>query len=281
MGSVAISFDVDAMSVWIGSYRVTSAALATRGEFAVPATARILALLDTLAIKATFFVPGHTALAFPSLVDAILEAGHEVGHHGFVHERVSELDPDQEEAILLRGIDILERHLGRPPVGYRSPSFDFTDATPRLLLRHGFRYDSSLMGSDFEPYWVREGDHVATDAPFVFGRPIPIVELPVAWLLDDFPQFEFVRGALTAMKPPSAVREIWWGEYRWFAEHGGEGCFTLTLHPECIGRGHRFVMLRSLLEDMIGDGASFATLGEVAEHWRASQVEPTADARAG
>jgi peptidoglycan/xylan/chitin deacetylase (PgdA/CDA1 family) len=281
MASVAITFDVDAMSVWIGSYRATSAALAARGEFAVPATSRILELLDSLAIRATFFVPGHTALAFPVLVDAIIAAGHEVGHHGFVHERVSELDPAQEEDILLRGIEILERHLGSPPVGYRSPSFDFTDATPGLLLRHGFRYDSSLMGSDFQPYWVRDGDRVATDAAFVFGRPIPIVELPVAWLLDDFPHFEFVRGALTAMKPPSAVREIWWGEYRWFAKHGGDGCFTLTLHPECIGRGHRIVMLRSLLEEMAEDGASFATLGEVAERWRAGQVAPAAGPTAG
>jgi peptidoglycan/xylan/chitin deacetylase (PgdA/CDA1 family) len=222
-------------------------------------------------------VPGHTALAFPTLVDAIVEAGHEVGHHGFVHERVSELDAEQEEAVLLRGISILERHLGRAPVGYRSPSFDFTDATPGLLLRHGFRYDSSLMGSDFVPYWIRDGDRVVVDGPFVFGRPIPIVELPVAWLLDDFPQFEFVRGALTAMKPPSAVREMWWGEYRWFADHGGDGCFTLTLHPECIGRGHRLVMLQDLLGAMIADGASFATLGEVAEDWRAGQVVPPVD----
>jgi hypothetical protein len=137
------------------------------------------------------------------------------------------------------------------------------------------------MGSDFQPYWVREGDRFSADAPYEFGRAVPIVELPVAWLLDDFPHFEFVRGALTAMKPPSVVREIWWEEYRWFAEHGGDGCFTLTLHPECIGRGHRLVMLRALLEDMAADGAHFATLGEVADRWRRGQEAPPNDHAAG
>lgn len=269
--AVALTFDLDALAVWIGSYGATSSGVISRGEIEPIATARILALLDRYDVRSTFFVPGHSALAYPDLIDEIVRGGHELGHHGFVHERVSDLSPEREREVMALGIEILERHTGHRPAGYRSPSWDFTAQTPRLLVEQGFRYDSSLMGSDFTPYWVREGDRFPPDGPARFGATTDVVELPVSWLLDDFPHFEYIRGVLPTMKPPSAVREIWWGEFTYYRTEVMEGCFTLTLHPQCIGRGHRLIMLDQLVADMAQAGARFVTLSQAAGEWRKGQ----------
>jgi peptidoglycan/xylan/chitin deacetylase (PgdA/CDA1 family) len=276
---VALSFDVDALSLWIGSFKATNSSMISRGEFDVPATGRILALLERLGLQATFFVPGHTALAYPELVNAIASHGHEIGHHGFVHERTTELAPGREREVLGRGIEILSSLLGDRPLGYRSPSWEFTEHTPALLVEYGFAYDSSLMASDFEPYWVRSGDRFTADGPYEFGREVPIVEMPVSWVLDDFPYFEFVRGVNQGLRPASDVLEIWTGEFRYFRNRLEGGCFTLTMHPQIVGRGHRMLMLEQLLEEMMQRGAAFVTLERAAAAWKASHTLPTGPAR--
>jgi peptidoglycan/xylan/chitin deacetylase (PgdA/CDA1 family) len=274
MPDVALTFDFDAMSLWIGSFKATSPGVISRGEFAPKGVERVLALLAKHEIPSTFFVPGQTVLAYPDTVRAIVAGGHEVGHHGFVHERVTELSPEREREVLERGIEIIGDVAGAPPVGYRSPSWDFTEQTLDLLVEHGFLYDSSLMGSDFELYWPRTGDVPSPDGPYEFGTEVPVVEIPVSWLLDDFPHFEYVRGGLATMKPPSQVYEIWSAEFDFYAGLDAGGlCYTLTNHPEVIGRGSRIAMLDRLIAAMKETtGVRFATLGTVAAEWKASRA---------
>src|SRR5262245_20634807 len=105
---VALTFDYDAMSNWINSSGGKSPGMISRGEFGPIALSRILALLDSRRVTSTFFVPGHTALAYPDTVKAIHAAGHEIGHHGWVHENPVTLSPDQERRVLERGLEALE-----------------------------------------------------------------------------------------------------------------------------------------------------------------------------
>jgi peptidoglycan-N-acetylglucosamine deacetylase len=272
--SVALTFDFDGISPWLGSLG-GGVGGRSRGEFGPVGVERILALLSRHGVRATFFVPGHTALAFPDSVRAIA-AGHEIGHHGFVHEDVSTLSAEQERAVMVRGLEALDAVVGVRPAGYRSPSWEFTEHTASLLAEHGFAYDSSLMGSDFEPYWPRTGDVATPDEPYVFGTPVPVVEMPVSWMLDDFPHFEYIRGGRgpAAMKPPSQVYEVWWREFEYFARHTESGCFTLTMHPEVIGRGSRLQMLDELIGAMrdLG-GVRFESLAEAAGRWREARSD--------
>src|SRR5579863_10283281 len=97
---VALTFDYDAFSVWIGSIGATSPSMISRGELCPPGVRRILKLLDEYQIKGTFYIPGHTALAYPATVVDIAAAGHEIGHHGWVHENPVTTTPDQERWIL-------------------------------------------------------------------------------------------------------------------------------------------------------------------------------------
>jgi peptidoglycan/xylan/chitin deacetylase (PgdA/CDA1 family) len=265
--TVCLTFDFDAMSVWLGGSAHVTPALLSRGEFgARVAVPRILELLHRYDIQATFFTPGHTVESFPKAVAAIVEAGHEMGHHGYGHEDPSTQTPAEERASLERGLTVLEAVTGQRPQGYRSPSWDYSDVTLSLLVEHGFVYDSSLFADDFTPYRPRLGDVVSKDRPLQRGEPAPIWEFPVHLSLDDWPHFTAnfspYRVGLSA---PSKVFEIWAAEFDYMRAHAPGGVLTLTMHPQVIGRGHRMAMLERLIEHLAARGARFARLIDVAQ----------------
>jgi peptidoglycan/xylan/chitin deacetylase (PgdA/CDA1 family) len=273
---VALTFDFDACCVWIGTLGATSPSMISRGEFGPIGLRRILDLLDQHSVKSTFFIPGHSALAFPEPTRMIQAAGHEIGHHGWVHENPAGLTPDQERVAMERGLEALDRVAGVRPVGYRSPASDNSPSTIPLLLKYGFNYQSSLMGSDFEPYWSRVGDEFPTTEEYRWGRPVDLVEVPVAWHLDDAPFFEFMwtkSGNIQGNKPPSVADEIWRGEFDYLYREIGKGILTITMHPQFIGRGHRFLFLERLIRYMAGHpGVTFTTLGDYVADWRRGRM---------
>jgi peptidoglycan-N-acetylglucosamine deacetylase len=267
--SVCLSFDFDALSVWIAE--TDNPAAISRGEFGPYAMPRILALLEKYNITATFFIPGHTALAYPRSVCAIRDAGHEIGHHGWVHENPAPLGENGEREIFERGLAALKSVAGVRPLGYRSPSSEFTLTTLDLLLEHGMLYETSCCGSDFLPYYLRQGDRWSKTEPYQFGTPIDLVEMPMSWALDDFPLMEFEVGWSTEQTPPSAVREIWQGEFDYAHANVPGGVFVLTMHPQVIGRGSRLTMLEGLIGHMrTQPGVVFEPMHAYAERWRAN-----------
>jgi peptidoglycan-N-acetylglucosamine deacetylase len=275
--AVALTFDFDAFSNWIYSLGQTTPGPLSRGEFGAVGVQRLLPLLAQFDIRATFFTPGHTALAFPGLTRALVAAGHEIAHHGWVHERAAGQERDEERRILVRGCDALASVCGVRPLGYRSPGWDVSPNTIELLLELGFEYESNLMASDFEAYWCRVGDVVSKTEPIKFGRPVPLVEMPVAWHLDDFPYFELVNVpgvlSLPGMRSPSGLLEVWLGEFDYLYEEIEQGVMVLTMHPQVIGRGHRLRMLRTFLEHVASrSGARFTTCLEYARRWRVGKT---------
>lgn len=155
--AVSFTFDVDAESGFLGDGPEYARRLTTlsEGRFGVVrGLPRILELLAAHAIPATFFVPGHTADAHPAAVRAILDGGHEVGHHGYLHLRTDRISLPEQRDEIERGLAALDR-VGAPrPVGYRSPAWEMTEETFDLLAAAGFAYDSSCMGDD-RPYVER------------------------------------------------------------------------------------------------------------------------------
>jgi peptidoglycan/xylan/chitin deacetylase (PgdA/CDA1 family) len=288
--TVCLTFDFDAISLWIGPFAARSPSMISRGEFGAVGCERILRLLDRRQIPATFFVTGHTAETYPDLTRAIVAAGHEIGHHGYLHENPLALEtPEREREVLQRGWAALESVAGVRPLGYRSPSWDNSPWTVDLLIEQGFRYESSLMGDDFTPYWCRSGDQIQEDGPYLFGPAVDLVEMPVSWILDDFPHFEYLRVRATGanmpgLSAPSKVEEIWRDEFTFMRRDVPGGVFTLTMHPQVIGRGHRLLMLERLVDGMQAqEGVAFSTLGAAADAFRAQhprQAPPRPGARA-
>ena len=246
--TVCLTFDFDALSVWLAYDRVTPAML-YRGEYgARVGVPRILDFLKERELDATFFVPGHTVESFPDEVDAILQAGHEVAHHSYAHIDPSLQTPDEERADMERALEVLGR-IGVKPLGFRAPSADLSEATLPLVEEHGFLYDSSLMADDYRPFHPRIGDQVARGVPLVRGRESTVWELPLSFELDDWVHFQFNfdpyrKGGATA----SDVLEIWLGELDWMDANVDGGILTVTMHPQVIGRGHRMAMLDTFFD---------------------------------
>jgi peptidoglycan/xylan/chitin deacetylase (PgdA/CDA1 family) len=267
--TVCLTFDFDALSVYLGTMQTDSPASLSRGEFGPFAVPRILALLEEYGIPATFFIPGHTALAYPDVVRRIHDGGHEIGHHGFVHENPAALDEAAERRVFAQGLEALDKVVGVVPRGYRSPGADFSDHTIDILIEHGMVYDATLCGSDFTPYYARQGDVASFVSPFQFGEPTRLVEIPFSWGLDDWPHLEFAPGWSTGQKPPSAVEEIWRTEFDYAYANVPGGVYDLCMHPQIIGRGSRLEMLRRLIEHFSShEGVVFESVLTYAERWR-------------
>src|SRR6185503_18300498 len=121
------------------------------------------------------------------------------------------------------------------------------------------------------PYQVRRADRAELWEPVKFGEPTPLVEMPVSWSLDDFPHFEFSRtraGLLPGLMNAELVGRNWYADYRWMTEHYDWGVITYTMHPHVIGRGHRMLMLESLVSELASSGATFVTLEEAVMAYR-------------
>lgn len=232
-----LTFDVDGVSGAINqnpdSARLPSF-MSAREYGPSVAAPRILDLLDKYGIKASFYIPGYVAETHEDLVRDIQRRGHEIGHHGYMHEPPATLTPEQEAAVLDRGSAILESICGDKPLGYRSPSWELSEYSLELLADRGFLYDSSLMGNDI-PYIV--------DAN---GR--SLVELPVHWELDDVPYFNYspALGVRNVAADPTQVYHVWAAAFEG-AHHYGRS-FMLTMHPYTIGRPGRLRMLERLIQ---------------------------------
>jgi peptidoglycan/xylan/chitin deacetylase (PgdA/CDA1 family) len=269
--SVCLTYDFDTMCVWPTAFGLTSATMLSRGEFGAFALPRILDLMQRHELRGTFFVPGFTALAYPDAVRSIAADGHELGHHGWLHENPSSFDVEGQRQLLVKGIEALDAAAGVRPKGYRVPGAEVTDDAIDLLLELGFAYEATYSATDFVPYFLRKGDVWSPTEPYVFGQVTELVAMPFSYALDDFPHFEFVPGWATNLLPPSAVEEIWRTEFDYAYEASPGGVYILTMHPQVIGRGSRLAMLERLIRHMAGhEGVVFEAMGEYVDRWKAA-----------
>jgi peptidoglycan/xylan/chitin deacetylase (PgdA/CDA1 family) len=252
--AVALSFDVDNASAALArgnlNYEVIS-----RGEYgAVDGLPRILALLEKHKVPASFFIPAVSAALHPQMIKDIQRSplSHEIGVHGWIHELLPALNNEAEEQRLLnQAIEYLTKATGKRPVGYRAPSWQFSQWTPGQIKAAGFLYDSSLMASD-DAYEM-----------LIDGQPSGVVELPIERILDDFPYF---GGNTDGSNPaPSAPFEVFQSEFD--VAHDESGLYVLTMHPHIMGHRSRVAMLDKLIQHMkTKPGVWFATHEQVARH---------------
>ena len=253
--AAAVTFDVDSDSILRLEHpadahrRVGAQSWLRYDQVAVP---RIVELFGRLGLRQTFFVPSWCAERYPDVVEAIAAAGHEVAAHGYLHELAHTLEPGREHELIRRSADILERVAGRRPRGWRGPLYTFSDRTADFLAQEGYAYHSGLMGDD---------------VPYVLSTAAgEIVELPVDWANDDWPQFANTMDLdwRTPTRSPERGYEVFEAELDAALDFGG--LWIAVWHPFVSGRPARLRRLEGLIERARERGAWFAPLEEIAAH---------------
>jgi peptidoglycan/xylan/chitin deacetylase (PgdA/CDA1 family) len=232
--AVALSFDSDHESSELrnGGHSIGSLSWGQYGNrVGVP---RILDTLARHSVPATFFVPAVVARLHVDEQRRVIDEGHEIGLHGWIHENNSALPPSTERELALRAAAAIEAIVGVRPVGMRAPSWDFSDETLAIAKELGLLYDSSLMADD-DCYEL-----------LLAGEPSGVVEIPVEWIRDDGAYLWYNRasGTRPQLSPPD-VLDIFRREFD--AAYAEGGLFQLTMHPHVIGYRSRIWILDEII----------------------------------
>ena len=278
--------DIDAVAGWLGSYGgQDSPSDIQRGVFAGEVgTPRLLNLFDRYGLKSSWFIPGHSIETFPEQVQQIARAGHEIGAHGYSHENPVAMTPKQEEDVLSKSVDLIEKVSGSRPRGYVAPWWEMSAVTAELLLKYGFTYDHSQAYQDFVPFYARVGDSwtkidyskQASEwmKPLVRGQEIDLVEIGANWYVDDLPPMMFIKGSPNShgFVSPRQVEEIWRDEFDWVYREHDYAIFPFTIHPDVSGRPQVLLMLERMIEHINRhEGVRWATMEEIADDYRRRQ----------
>jgi len=221
-----ISFDLDAESAEI--FRGSDPNTLSRGRFAIyRGIYKVLDVLKKRGVKSTFFTPSWVIENYPHVIEEIVSREHEIAAHGYLHERLDQLDFSQEKIVFEKTDKLFKEIIGYPPVGFRSPYWRWSKNTIEFLTGYGYRYDSSLMDDEY-PYILKYRDK-------------ELIEFPVDWRFDDWPYLEYYR-----TMTPQQLLEQWIDEIQYAS--GINGFISITMHPQCIGRGSRIRILEKIID---------------------------------
>jgi len=255
--AVAITFDVDVDSILHTDHgdrahrKVATHSMLRYDRIAVK---RICDMYRRFGIRQTFFVPAWCMEQHPDIVETILQDGHEIAHHGYIHESPNAQESREDERYWLeKGIEIIEQMTGAKPRGWRAPLYHFSEFSADLLIDAGFLYDASLMGDDV-PYMIRTGN----------GE---MIELPSHWGMDDWNHYAHISdmGSEVPTKAPDDAMRVFMSEFEAHRKYGG--LWVAVWHPTVSGRLARCDRISQMIEDMMETGdAWFATMEEIAVH---------------
>ncbi|HEV7828666.1 MAG TPA: polysaccharide deacetylase family protein, partial [Pseudonocardiaceae bacterium] len=214
-------------------------------------------------------------------MQAVADAGHEIGAHGYSHENPIAMTPQQEQDVLAKSIELIEKLSGRRPRGYVAPWWELSAQTASLLLENGFSYDHSQNYNDFTPFYARVGDSwtnidyskTAQEwmKPLVRGREVDLVEFCGNWYVDDLPPMMFIKQSANShgFVNPRDIEQLWRDQFDWVYRKMDYATFPVSLHPDVSGRPQVLLMLERLIEYWRGhEGVRFITMEEAAEDFR-------------
>ncbi len=280
----AFGTDIDSVAGWIGSYGGgDSPSDIQRGIFATEVgIPRLLRLFKKYDMPTSFFIPGHSLETFPKEMQMIVDHGHEVGAHGYMHENPVAMTPTQEEDVLVKSIELIEKLTGKAPKGYVAPWWEMSNSTAALLQKYGFSYDHSQGYRDFQPFYARTGDewnvidYTKTAAdwmhPLKHGHEIDLVDIAANWYVDDLPPMMFIKKSPNShgFVNPRDIEQMWKDQFDWVYREMDYAVFAITIHPDVSGRPQVLLMLERLIEYINGhEGCEWMTFESIADDFRA------------
>ncbi|WP_144793576.1 polysaccharide deacetylase family protein [Microbacterium paludicola] len=267
--AVAITVDFDGESLWLAKGREQDETTMSKGRYCGEVAApRLLALFNRLGISTSWGMPVHTYRTWPELALRIAR-DHEVFCHGVCHESLAGLSLEAERDLLRRQVDAYEGMFGSRPKGYRAPGGPTTPHTLDLLDEFGFEWDSSLAGGDVHPYRPRRVLERHPERGTRYGARHDVLEFSTTVDQEDWFSFEFEFGGNPGMADPDLVLKRWQSMIDWAAREEPGGAVAITLHPQSIGRPHRFEMLERFLGAMQAHSDIWiASMTQIAATWQ-------------
>ncbi len=264
--AVMFSFDLDGDTTWENGNRglpngekyIKSLSV---GQYGPKRCAdRIMDKLEQYGVKATFFIPGLTAERYPDVVKRIHAAGHEIGLHGYAHERFAGKTRSEQIEIIEKSQRILKELTGQDVQGFRTPSGDWAVDTPGLLYERGIRYSSSMRGDD-RPYRT-----------VIDGEVTDFIEIPTKWEVDDYVAmaYNMYPAEPAGQDRISCYKNVRDNFMREFEGHYKYGlCISYMSHPQVIGSPGRIQILDYLLKNITAkEDVWVATGSEIADWYR-------------
>ena len=279
----AFGTDIDSVAGQIGSYGGgDSPNDIQRGIFATEVgVPRLLRLFKKYDMRTSFYIPGHSLETFPKEMDMIVEAGHEIGAHGYLHENPVAMTPTQEEDVLVKSIELIKGLTGDAPKGYVAPWWEMSSVTAALLGKYGFSYDHSQSYRDFQPFYARVGDEwnvidyskTAKEwmHPLKHGKEINLVDIGANWYVDDLPPMMFMKNAPNShgFVSPRDIGQMWIDQFDWVYREMDYGIFPITIHPDVAGRPQVLLMLERVIDHINKhSGVEWVDFNTIADDFR-------------
>ncbi|MDP2729865.1 MAG: polysaccharide deacetylase family protein [Dehalococcoidales bacterium] len=254
---IAITIDVE--SDWGGRTRQCDGI-----EYGLPV---ILQLLESLEIKATFFISGVVITRYQKMIRKISESEHELASHSFSHQNHSLLNKEQLFEEVNRSKHLLEDETGAEVLGFRTPQFRTNKELFDVLGELHFGYDSSF-SRGMVP--TRYHGSSVPKAPFLLENglleipvsSLPYIRMPLGfrWLnLIGFTTFKFLLDRLVLPQPvvfylhpfdliqPAANPEISFFIKRWYSYKTPDTKKTLERILSYLKkRGDEFILLKDI-----------------------------------
>ncbi|ORY10481.1 glucose 1-dehydrogenase [Clohesyomyces aquaticus] len=285
--------DIDAVSGWINTKDGSRANPTdiSRGVFgATVGIDRLLKLWDKYNIKTTWFTPAHSVESFPSQIKKIIDAGHELGLHGYTHEFVSTLNEQQQRDVLKKSIKVLQDFTGKKPRGWTAPAWSTSLETIKLLEEFGIEYDHSFMHHDSQPYYVpdpyvttltttdvsKPASHWMT--PMSTLKPSSVVEVPANWHLDDWPPFQLslTQASTHGYVDTATIERLWKEQFEYLyreCPENGSFVFPISIHPQVSGKPQVILLHERFIEWVnTHEGVEWVTMEQIVDEFKSGQL---------
>ena len=260
--AVALAFDLDGPTgdAMLDDSLLTNLRYFSEGAYGPwRALPRLLDLLAEFDLKATFFVPSWVAQHWTARCERILKDGHEIAYHGYRHEVFMDCAPDEQRRVMTISRELFQSRLGITPVGFRTPSGDWSPETASILSEFGVIYSSSMRGDD-RPYFHKNpsGAH-------------GLVEIPARWDIDDYTALAYFEDpdfppGLDRISDYAQVEQNWRHEFQGYYRDGL--CWTTIFHPKIVAKPGRLSILEGLFRDIQGHSRVWiAHCAEIAQWW--------------
>jgi len=217
---------------------------------------RLMDVLDRLGIRASATINSDVCDHHPQIVEAGVKLGWEfLGHNKTNTQRLTELEPAQEQELIRACTRRIAEAAGRRPVGWLGSALAETWNTLDFLIDEGYSYVADWTNDD-QPYVMNVG-----------GR--EIFSIPYSYEVNDSPFLYYRNGSIDDFE------KLIHRQFDVLYDEGAQSgrVMAICLHPFIIGVPHRIRGLESALRYLRShEQVWFATGSEIIDHFRASGV---------